>query len=264
MCGCLIHNQVFKGHGLMRKLLAGAAVLAVLAGAALPVKADFITLDTAMLFVFIGATPTPPTITYIGRHLITNNQSDYAWNDVSVGAASASKLVVVWAAAYTSATLPFGVRYAASGSAAAGSLMNEVTGTVTDTGVMWQGMFYISLTSETTHSFYIDGNGAMNHGSISIWIIEGLNSHTPESGVSDVATAFSLPLTNSVNAAVIAGGTCSAATTATWSGVSEDFDVQSEGLTFSGASGLAGSANVTITPTFGSETGLNVSAAAWR
>jgi hypothetical protein len=199
----------------------------------------------------------PAVVSYIGSTQNTSNLSSYTFSNVSIGTASADRIVVVGGGGPNSA---------------AGSLVSSITiggntATVhTQASASQSWLASLLVPTGTTATIVVNyGNTKLNC-TIFVWTITRAKSTTPNSAsTAETTTSASINLNGQAGAVGCAVVFSPAGGTYTWTGLTENADLDAEGRRISSASGSIVLPTNTITAT-NSTTGQNtfLSGASWR
>lgn len=198
------------------------------------------------------AAATSATSTYIGNTSDTTDQTTYSFAGASIGTASSDRLVVCgFTARANAARTVSSVTIAGVSATLVGTAIDAGAGA--DLATMW----IAAVPTGTTGTISITFSAAMLRCNVGVWTITGGGSATPTSTQTDNTVSSNVLSVSSdcpANGCIIAvseNGQGSGSATATWAGVTENYDTTVETTSF-GASGA--SANFSS-----AQTGLTVS-----
>lgn len=207
----------------------------------------------------VGATSvasTLPTITWIGATSIGGTTSSFTFSGVDIGTPSPSRLVIVGASAYNSATRRL------SSVTIAGNSTTAHIGTSTSASFAG-GIVSRADSTNSTADIVVNFNGTCTQCAIFVWVATNLDSNTPIEALTDSGT-FSLGLDVEEDGPYVALVRAATSKDILWTGITEDVDgVGSSGIFATAASAIATSTTTqTITAgPFGASRGFAVS---WR
>lgn len=240
----------------MKKLLAGAALVALLAGAALPVIADQIApLSKAMIFLFVDApAQLTPTKTDVGTISVVATPNVYA--SKAIGTAAADRLVVV---AYATRG-----NFVTSADIGGISAAVHVSSNNTQNGC---GLASCIVPTGTTATINIYSSGGNFSSGITVYTIYlGSVSATPtDTDAANSASASVLTmsaLTVPSNGCAITSSSDAGVASQTWSGATEDTDAAFGSRHYSTASTIISGTNA-ISTTYSSASVVTCASAAW-
>lgn len=202
-----------------------------------------------------------PTLTYVTSTTNTVDGTSFTFSSHSIGTAAAGRLVVV----------AVGCRHPGGGTTITGVTFNGSGGTsvaASTSSVNPTAIFASTIASGTTANIVVSVGSSCGTCVISVYTITGLNSANANDTLTDVSGSADPTGTIDIlqGGVLIATASSQNSTTATWTGVTENYDAQTESRTFTAgsASGLAAETNRTVTCAFASDANNSMSAAAWR
>jgi hypothetical protein len=203
-------------------------------------------------------------LTYITGASSTANNTTYSFGTISIGTASADRLVVVVAGGHTGSG-SFSVSSCSIGGTAA-------TRVVTSSGAAASSaIFQLGVASGTSASISVTWSGGQGRALIFVYRITGLISQTATgnnntSGTN--STSLSTTLATSGAGVVIAGLMTGGVYSPTWGGVVQDSTLGPENSTGAGASktGVAANASYAVSANDGSGNNdqMALAVASWR
>lgn len=236
---------------------AGAAITCAVTasnagGAGTPATSNSLTVDVYAVFITHVEDPTDGS-TFSGG----------VWNSVSIGVAASNRKIVIGASARTSGTAG-----AFSSATLDGNSMTSSVSTTSAGGQNKANILIIDKTTGTTGNFALTYTTSQGRAGIGVWAVYGAGSSTPsatltaDTAAGAVATgSLSIPAKGVAIAVASASGTV----TATWAGVTEDYDTANE-IQFSGAhtnSNAGGTPTVSVTWSSTPSTVGPMAAASW-
>lgn len=185
-------------------------------------------------------------ISYLGNYYTNATQSSYTFPGLNTGAAAANRIIWVTLTVRDTGAGDMASSLTVDGSAATLVIStNNTSGGNSSQAYLWQ----VALPSGTSGDVVVTFPGTVLRCRIGIYRVTGQSGVNFDADIVS-GTSLSMSVNGSTSGALIACAITSAATSFTWSGVDEDFDVSANTSTMtagSDATPLSG-AN-TITPT---------------
>ena len=190
----------------------------------------------------------PATVSYRSLSLSSIGRSSYSFTGVDIGPWTPDRYVVVGVGSIANGASSLAITALTVGGVAATVLRSQTDG---NASTSFAALTISSGSTTSTATIDVTVNSCASRMGISVWAVYGVSSTTPSTsnGTSASPGTFALNVTlGSVGAAIAynnQGGT------ATWTGVTEDFDDGSLGVVITGGSYLASAAaSRTITVTY--------------
>jgi hypothetical protein len=202
-----------------------------------------------------------PTLTYVTSTANTTDGTTFTFSSHSIGTAASDRLVVVAVSARDSSGSDVITGVTIDGNAATSVAASASSASPT-------AIFSRSVPSGTTADIVVSVGSSFAACVIHVYTITGLSSTTAVDTLTSVNGSSDPTGTIDVSAdgVLIAVAQSQATTTATWTGVTEDYDAQTETRTHTAASddGLAAETNRTVTCNFASDALNTMCVASWR
>jgi hypothetical protein len=173
----------------------------------------------------------PATVEYVNSYVDTGNLSAYSFAASSLGAEGGARKIIVAVCGDGGAAGRTFTAVTVAGIAATQVVQNSVTARVSS-------LWIADVPTGTTGTIDVTCSAGFNNCRIGVYAARNLGSMTPVSTASDSGTdaAFSVNLTGAgPGFAVGASQEANSVDTVAWSGLTEDFDLATEGSKSSGA-----------------------------
>ena len=213
-----------------------------------------------MLSHMLRAASKTPSVAYQNRYSSTTNASSYTFNTCAIGTADNSRLVVVQV--HSTNALPITVSSLTIGGTAA-------TGYENTSRVLPNSLWARPVSAGTTANIVVTFSGTTLNCVVAVYALYNLNSNTPVASISN-AVSTNTTISNTIDARekgiVIAGITGDAASTTTWTGVTEQYDLQVETDVRSGGNATIATTNASysVQAVVGASGNISLAIGSWR
>jgi hypothetical protein len=193
-------------------------------------KANFLPgMFPGLMMVAAAASP-PPTLTYVTNAISAANLTTYTFSSVDIGAADATRYVIVSV---------YGLNTATISSASIGGISADIIEQRTNDGLV-TGLIGASVPTGTTADIVVTFSTGQQRSGIGVWQAINLASTTPTDTATDIGTSLTLDVNVLDDGFVVAAAHDSGDPNFSWSGATARFDVSNEGSTDLGGADESG------------------------